>query len=148
MPGGDGTGPMGWGPMTGRAAGFCAGFGVPGYANPALGRGFWRGFGRGLGRFFGRGGGRGWRHWYYATGLPGWYRAGSYPVAGTGFPSGFYRYPGAGYPWAYSPGESSTVPATQQELGFLKNQAQYFQEALKEINERILELEKAKPAEE
>ncbi|MBN2210726.1 MAG: DUF5320 domain-containing protein, partial [Sedimentisphaerales bacterium] len=25
MPGGDGTGPAGFGPMTGRAAGFCAG---------------------------------------------------------------------------------------------------------------------------
>jgi len=34
MPWGDGTGPMGMGPMTGRAAGFCAGYGVPGYANP------------------------------------------------------------------------------------------------------------------
>lgn len=34
MPGGDGTGPMGMGPMTGRGAGYCAGFEVPGYANP------------------------------------------------------------------------------------------------------------------
>ncbi|MBN1863537.1 MAG: DUF5320 domain-containing protein [Victivallales bacterium] len=34
MPGGDGTGPMGMGSMTGRAAGFCAGYGVPGYMNP------------------------------------------------------------------------------------------------------------------
>jgi len=38
MPFGDGTGPAGMGPMTGRAAGFCAGFPVPGYMNPALGR--------------------------------------------------------------------------------------------------------------
>jgi len=58
MPGGDGTGPLGLGAMTGRAAGFCAGFGVPGYANPMLGRGF-GGRGRGLG--WGRGPGRGWR---------------------------------------------------------------------------------------
>ena len=43
MPRGDGTGPMGMGPMTGRGAGFCAGFAVPGYANP-IGYGF--GFGR------------------------------------------------------------------------------------------------------
>ena len=33
MPRGDGTGPAGMGPMTGRAAGFCAGFPVPGYMN-------------------------------------------------------------------------------------------------------------------
>ena len=44
MPRGDGTGRMGMGPMTGRGAGFCAGFAVPGYANP-IGYGF--GFGRG-----------------------------------------------------------------------------------------------------
>jgi len=34
MPRGDGTGPAGMGPMTGRAAGYCAGFPVPGYMNP------------------------------------------------------------------------------------------------------------------
>jgi hypothetical protein len=37
MPGGDRTGPAGAGPMTGRAAGYCAGYGVPGYVNPAVG---------------------------------------------------------------------------------------------------------------
>ncbi len=53
MPGGDGTGPLGLGPMTGRAAGFCAGYPVPGYVNSVPGRGF-----GGRGRGFGRG--RGW----------------------------------------------------------------------------------------
>jgi hypothetical protein len=38
MPAGDGTGPLGWGPMTGRAAGYCAGFPVPGFMNPLPGR--------------------------------------------------------------------------------------------------------------
>lgn len=38
MPFGDGTGPAGAGPMTGRAAGFCAGYPVPGYMNPVAGR--------------------------------------------------------------------------------------------------------------
>jgi len=38
MPLGDGTGPAGMGPMTGRAAGYCAGYGVPGYMNPIPGR--------------------------------------------------------------------------------------------------------------
>ena len=38
MPLGDGTGPIGLGPMTGRAAGFCAGFPMPGYINPVVGK--------------------------------------------------------------------------------------------------------------
>ena len=65
MPGGNGMGPMGMGPMTGRGAGYCAGYGAPGYANAGMGRGFGRG-----------GGGRGWRHWFHATGLTGWQRGG------------------------------------------------------------------------
>ena len=61
MPGGDGTGPLGYGPMTGRGAGYCAGYGAPGAFGPA---------GRGLGR------GRGRRQWlspgpvaYYGPGI-------------------------------------------------------------------------------
>jgi len=68
MPRGDKTGPWGQGPMTGRRAGYCAGYDRPGYANPAFGygRGFGRGFGRGMGRGFGRGWGRGYgRGWGY-----------------------------------------------------------------------------------
>jgi hypothetical protein len=72
MPRGDGTGPMGMGPTSGRAAGFCADYGMPKYANPAPGRGFGLGFGRGRGR--------GWRHMYYATGQPGWMRFGGYAM--------------------------------------------------------------------
>jgi hypothetical protein len=67
MPGGDGTGPAGMGPMTGRAAGYCAGYPVPGFMNPVPGRGF-GGWGRG-------GGGWGRRNRFYATGLTGWQRA-------------------------------------------------------------------------
>lgn len=65
MPRGNGTGPGGMGPMTGRAAGFCAGYPTPGYMNPYGGRypyggfGFGRGNGRGLGRGWNRGFGRG-----------------------------------------------------------------------------------------
>jgi hypothetical protein len=47
MPRGDGTGRNGFGPMTGRAMGYCAGYDVPGYVN---------GGGFGNRRFFGRGG--------------------------------------------------------------------------------------------
>lgn len=34
MPRGDRTGPAGRGPMTGRGAGYCAGYPVPGFMNP------------------------------------------------------------------------------------------------------------------
>ena len=44
MPRGDGTGPMGYGRMTGRGVGYCAGFETPGYANTVE---FGYGFGRG-----------------------------------------------------------------------------------------------------
>jgi len=74
MPFGDRTGPRGLGPMTGRGAGFCAGFPVPGHLNPVAGRGF-------VG--CGRGGGRGRRNWFYATALMGWQRAAWWPVSGT-----------------------------------------------------------------
>ena len=80
MPFGDGTGPLGMGPMTGRGAGFCAGFGQPGFASPLPGRrsglGYGAplppGYGYGLGRGFGRGLGRRWwgRGGYY--GYPWW----------------------------------------------------------------------------
>jgi Family of unknown function (DUF5320) len=59
MPGRDGTGPMGYGPMTGGRRGDCAG------AAP----------------FPRRGGGRGWRNQFYATGLTGWQRAGQADTA-------------------------------------------------------------------
>jgi hypothetical protein len=60
MPAGNGTGPMGAGPMTGRGMGYCAGYNAPGYA---MGGG---GFGRGLGRGMGRGMGFGFRNRFFA----------------------------------------------------------------------------------
>ena len=61
MPRGDGTGPAGFGPMTGRAAGYCAGYGVPGYASAWPGRGYF-----GWGRGFWGGGRRWWGRYLYA----------------------------------------------------------------------------------
>jgi hypothetical protein len=58
MPRGNGYGPMGVGPRTGRGAGFCNGYTTPGFANPG---GYW---------VPGCGWGRGYR--YYQTGMPGW----------------------------------------------------------------------------
>jgi hypothetical protein len=43
MPAGDRTGPLGFGPMTGRAAGYCAGYPVPGFMN-RIGAGWGPGF--------------------------------------------------------------------------------------------------------
>jgi len=126
MPGGDGTGPGGMGPMTGRAAGYCAGYGVPGYTNPVGGRGY-RGWGGGFGR------GRGWRNWYRATGLPGWGRA---PV---GLPA--WGGPAAPYSAAYGPYGAYAPPAPEQELEMLRGQAEHLNEAVKEIGKRIEELE-------
>jgi hypothetical protein len=54
MPGGDGTGPMGQGPKTGRAVGFCAGYPNPGYAKFGNSFNLGRGRGQGLGRRFWR----------------------------------------------------------------------------------------------
>jgi len=47
MPRGDGTGPAGAGPMSGRGAGYCAGFDVAGFG---CNRGFGNGMGLGRGR--------------------------------------------------------------------------------------------------
>ncbi len=55
MPRGDATGPMGMGSLSGRGAGYCAGYDVPGFANPLPGRGQGRGRGRAGGAGFGRG---------------------------------------------------------------------------------------------
>lgn len=114
--------------MTGRAAGYCAGFPVPGYMNPGPGRGFW-GWGRG------RGGGRGWRNWFHATAPPGWQQAGmGWPALGGGW--------GYGYPPAQGSPPPQTAAATKdQELDFLKGQAEYFQDALDGIRKRIDQLQ-------
>ena len=61
MPGGDRTGPMGRGSMTGRGAGYCAGFPSAGYAKTIPERGFARNVGgRGFGKNFGCRGGFRW----------------------------------------------------------------------------------------
>ena len=71
MPRGNGRGPMGSGPMTGRGAGFCGGYGAPGYMN-------FGGMGVRCGRSGFGGGGHGWRNRYYETGLTGWMRSEQY----------------------------------------------------------------------
>jgi len=118
MPRGNRTGPEGMGPMTGRGLGYCAGYGAPGYVNPAPGFGP----GRGRGRGGWGGGGRGWRHGYYATGLPLGAR---------------YSPPPA---WAYGPYGPPVTEEVETEL--LRNQAQALKRQLEAIAERLEELEK------
>jgi len=152
MPGGDGTGPGGFGPMTGRAAGYCAGYPVPGFMNPIPGRGYGG---------WGRGGGWGRRNSFYATGMPGWQRAAyGYPAFGGTAPYGYPAYGGAaphsayggvsasgtpyagyGYP-AYGAAAPYGAPMTrEQELDGLKGEAEYLEDALDGIKKRIGELE-------
>lgn len=115
MPAGDGTGPLGMGPMTGRHAGY----GMPGYANPFPGRGFW-----GRGRGMGWGGGWCWRHWYYATGLPAWARWGAPPA------------------WPVPPAAPCAAPpSSEQEIEFLRNQAEWLKGQLEAIEKHIAALQ-------
>ena len=130
MPAGDGTGPAGMGPMTGRGAGYCAGHGTPGYANPMPGRGFGMRWGRGRAWGGGWGRGRGWRHQYYATGMPGWARYGYAPAWGAP--------PAAAY------GAYAAPPTPEQETEFLKAQAEGLKEQLDAISQRIAALEQEK----
>lgn len=118
MPRGDRTGPWGLGPRTGRAAGYCAGYPGPGYMNPGPGR--WFGAGRG--------GGWGYRHWYYATGLPGWMRYGWAPAWGTPPTPGVPPYPPA--------------PSTEEEAAALEQQAAWLREHLQALEDRIAALKK------
>ena len=110
MPWGDRTGPGGFGPMTGRGAGYCAGYPVPGYMNPGPGYGYG-----------GRGGGRGWRHRHYATGMSGWARWGQEAPSWVGAPQ-----------WG--------PPPPREELRALKTQSEWLQSQLEAINARIAEL--------
>jgi hypothetical protein len=123
MPRGDGTGPMGMGPMTGRGAGFCAGLGAPGFINRGPGLGFGRG----------RGGGRGRRNMFFATGLTGWQRA------AMGWPA----FGGGGL-------DASTTPVMtrDQEVEILKRQAEFLGNQIEAVKKRMDELSAQKAAKE
>ncbi len=94
MPGQDRTGPLGYGPRTGRGLGPC-------------GSGYARGVGRGAG--FGR---------------------------GMGFRRGFAPA------WGYSP--YGYEPTKDQEIADLRAEKEAIQEELKQIDERLKELESKK----
>jgi hypothetical protein len=125
MPAGDRRGPQGMGPTSGRGAGYCAGHEGPGYTNP--GPRMRRGGGCGPAGRWGGGFGRGcgWRHGYHATGAPFWARHGA-PSAAPG-------------PAAYAP--YGTPPSAEEEVAYLRSEAEYLREKLEVIVNRIEELE-------
>jgi hypothetical protein len=125
MPRGDGTGPGGMGPMTGRAGGYCAGYPVPGFMNPYGGRGMgmaWgRGGGWGMGMAWRRGWGRGW---------------GAGPA---GYAPAPYAPPAYGPPALWS---APSAPSREQEMEMLRGQADWLKGEMDAVNQRIQELEK------
>ena len=127
MPRGDGTGPGGYGPMTGRGLGYCAGYDTPGYTKgPGMGLG--RGWGRGIG---------------YGRGLA-WRRG-----RGRGY-GGFWGYTPPIYTPYINPPPANLAPATPEtQLAMLKQEKTYLESelgnirgALEDISKRIEELEK------
>jgi len=123
MPGFDGTGPLGFGPMTGWGRGYCVAYLGPHPNRLGLRGSPWYYGGRFQGGL-GRGRGRGWRHWYYATGLPGWARA-------------QYSYPPFSPAWGNVP-----PPSPQEEVEMLKEQSEILKQQLEQIDKRIGELQK------
>jgi len=111
MPGGNGTGPMGWGPMSGRRAGYCAGYGVPGCLNSPGGRGAGLGRGAGFGRGagLGRGGGMG-------------------PV-----------FPAASY--GFNPQAAWSGVTAEQEQAALKNQLAHLEQLSANLRQRLSDFE-------
>jgi hypothetical protein len=110
--------------MTGRGAGYCAGFDAPGYDQSIQGqrRGMaFGGAGRG-GRFGGFGRRGGWRNMFHATNLPGWMRFG-------------WRGGSVGSP------ARDIDPDPTDEMRLLRNQMQRMQQELDGARQRLKELE-------
>ena len=114
MPGGDRSGPMGQGPVTGRGLGFCTGYESAGFTKGA-GYGSGRRFGMGRGMRYGRGGG--------GRGLG---RLGAYGFSPWGMP---------GYPQTPS-------MTKEDEIRLLKSHAEELGRSQRDIEKRLKELEK------
>ncbi len=114
MPGGDKSGPMGQGPVTGRGLGFCTGHESAGFTKGA-GYGSGRRFGMGRGMRFGRGGGG----------------------------RGFGRFGGFGYSAWGMPAYPQVASMTREdEIRLLKSQAEELGHSQRDIEKRLKELEK------
>lgn len=121
MPRGDRTGPAGAGPMSGRGAGLCRGFDMPGYTHSEMigysgrtGR-----FRRSRGNAGPAAGNRGWRNRCFAPDPPGPMNTGSYPEQAQSF-----------------------SPVSEKES--LKHRSRIIQSELNEINARLEEIKAQK----
>ncbi len=112
---GDGTGPEGLGPKTGRGVGYCTGYTVPGFQNTTVPR-----LGLGRASFQGRVGR--YRNIYNATGLTRWQRNAT--SAGTV--------------------NAQQTITQEQRLEALKEQADLIKNELKTITRQIREIESDK----
>ncbi|NPV27888.1 MAG: DUF5320 domain-containing protein [Firmicutes bacterium] len=112
MPRGDGTGPLGMGPRTGRGLGYCAGFSLPGYLNGGLGIRWGRR--RGLGLGFGLGLGRGLL----------WAAMQNWPV--------FRPFWGGGF--------ATDTTMAEQERAILENEVNFLKTQIKQMEKRLAEL--------
>ena len=106
MPGFDGTGPMGMGPMTGGGQGMCNPYG-----RPTARMGSRQGFVGGRGR--------GYRNMYWATGMPGWMRSG---------PSGPW-----GYPFAAPSTKEDEVRFLKEQAAVLKEELNAIDSQLRDL---------------
>ncbi len=123
MPRGNGTGPNGMGPMTGRGAGYCAGYAAPGYASQGLqglGRGMGlrrgcRSSGRGLG--FGQGFGAG----FGASQRGAFARGAAARSAGQGFGRAWGQ---GGADWVEPVAGETEIQAMEAHMGLLERELQ------------------------
>jgi len=114
MPGGDRTGPGGYGSRTGRGLGYCSGYNSPGFTKGTPRGGGWgRGFGRG---FWGRG-------------IGFWHRS---------------YYPDPCYRSAPHYGDIYPEPSKYEEKSYLEDTVKGLEGELKAIKERLRELSKEK----
>ena len=118
MPGGDRTGPMGQGPMSGRGAGYCAGYNQPGWSSaPMGGAGGWGG---------GRGGRRG-RRRFQGYAMPPW-----------------GQVPTAPMPPSVAVTAMVTDKPLEQEFDHLQKQVELLSQNLEKIQLQLAELAKTK----
>jgi len=122
MPGGDGTGPGGQGPMTGRGLGYCAGYSTPGFTKgPGMGMGWGRGRGRGA--------------WGYGRGMA-WGRGRRF------FTPAYAPYNRPVPAYSSAPvSEEDQLNMLKQEKDYLESEMGNIKDALEDISKRITELE-------
>ncbi|MFH0790142.1 MAG: DUF5320 domain-containing protein [Candidatus Omnitrophota bacterium] len=111
MPGFDGTGPIGQGPMAGGGKGYCA----AALNDSGVNTGNIQGF-------YGKGGGRGFRNCFNTTGLPVWMRAQRDMRAFGGF--------------GRSISKNDELAALKNQAGYLKNKIDAIQARVQDLEDK------------